>query len=232
MRWAVGHQEMALDGPRGSGSSGSLPSKPRPKRPVSSERKAFCMLSLKVRPMLMASPTDFIWVVRTGSAVGNFSKVKRGTLRHDIVDGRLEAGGRFPGNVVGQLVQGVPHCQLGRDLGYRKSGRLRGQGGRARDPRIHLDHHHDAHSPDCTANWMLDPPVSTPISRMHRKGLVPHDLILAIAQGLGRCHGDGIAGVHTHRIEVLDGTNHHAVVGPVPHDLHLELFPARRGSLR
>ena len=29
---------------------------------------------------VMASPTDFIWVVRGGSACGNFSKAKRGIL--------------------------------------------------------------------------------------------------------------------------------------------------------
>ena len=59
---------------------GSLLSKPKPQRPVSSERRHFCMLSLKVRPMAIASPTDFIEVVSTGLAVGNFSKVKRGIL--------------------------------------------------------------------------------------------------------------------------------------------------------
>ena len=58
----------------------SLPSAPNPALPVSSERSAFCIASLKVRPMAMASPTLFICVVRTGSALGNFSKVKRGTL--------------------------------------------------------------------------------------------------------------------------------------------------------
>ena len=36
--------------------------------------------SWKVRPMAMTSPTDFIWVVRRASAVGNFSNAKRGTL--------------------------------------------------------------------------------------------------------------------------------------------------------
>lgn len=30
--------------------------------------------------MAMTSPTDFIWVVRRASAVGNFSNAKRGTL--------------------------------------------------------------------------------------------------------------------------------------------------------
>ena len=62
------------------GALGPLPSNPNPKRPVSSDRSAFCIDSLNVRPMDIASPTDFICVVSTGSAVGNFSKVKRGTL--------------------------------------------------------------------------------------------------------------------------------------------------------
>ena len=63
-----------------SASSGylSLPSAPSPNRPVSSERNAFCSASLNVRPMAIASPTLFICVVNTGSAPGNFSKVKRG----------------------------------------------------------------------------------------------------------------------------------------------------------
>ena len=39
-----------------------------------------CSDSGKVRPMAMASPTDFIEVVSTGFAPGNFSKAKRGIL--------------------------------------------------------------------------------------------------------------------------------------------------------
>ena len=52
----------------------------RPVKPVSIERSAFCSDSGKVRPMAMASPTDFIEVVSTGLAPGNFSKAKRGIL--------------------------------------------------------------------------------------------------------------------------------------------------------
>ena len=52
----------------------------RPVRPVSIERSAFCSDSWKVRPIAIASPTDFIGVVSSGSAPGNFSKVKRGIL--------------------------------------------------------------------------------------------------------------------------------------------------------
>ncbi|WDT75954.1 MAG: hypothetical protein MPW16_01680 [Candidatus Manganitrophus sp.] len=47
---------------------------------ISSDRNAFCSDSLKVRPIAITSPTDFICVVRVGSALGNFSKAKRGIL--------------------------------------------------------------------------------------------------------------------------------------------------------
>ena len=52
----------------------------RPVSPVSMERSAFCSDSQKLRPMAMASPTDFIEVVSRGSAPGNFSNAKRGIL--------------------------------------------------------------------------------------------------------------------------------------------------------
>ena len=46
----------------------------------SSDRSAFCRASGKDRPIAIASPTDFMWVVSTGSAPGNFSKANLGTL--------------------------------------------------------------------------------------------------------------------------------------------------------
>ncbi|MCY1450112.1 hypothetical protein D9M71_668940 [compost metagenome] len=52
----------------------------KPATPTSSPRRAFCTDSWKVRPMAITSPTDFIWVVRRASALGNFSKAKRGIL--------------------------------------------------------------------------------------------------------------------------------------------------------
>ena len=44
------------------------------------DRSAFCSASVKLRPIDIASPTDFIVVVRVGSAAGNFSNANRGTL--------------------------------------------------------------------------------------------------------------------------------------------------------
>ena len=49
-----------------------------PAWPISRERIAFCRLSFMVRPIAITSPTLFICVVSTLSALGNFSKVKRG----------------------------------------------------------------------------------------------------------------------------------------------------------
>ena len=43
-------------------------------------RSAFCSASVKLRPIAIASPTDFMCVVSVGSAAGNFSKANRGTL--------------------------------------------------------------------------------------------------------------------------------------------------------
>jgi hypothetical protein len=51
-----------------------------PPSPGLEQRSAFCSASLKVRPIAIASPTDFICVVSVRSAPGNFSKAKRGIL--------------------------------------------------------------------------------------------------------------------------------------------------------
>ena len=59
---------------------GAGPRKKPGRRAFSSERRLFCSASPKLRPMAMASPTDFIWVPRVGSAPGNFSKAKRGAF--------------------------------------------------------------------------------------------------------------------------------------------------------
>ncbi|GAA3421676.1 hypothetical protein GCM10018952_69170 [Streptosporangium vulgare] len=46
----------------------------------SSERSAFCRASGKDLPIAIASPTDFMWVVRVWSAPVNFSNANLGTL--------------------------------------------------------------------------------------------------------------------------------------------------------
>ena len=64
----------------GSGLPSPISTSLKPVRPVSIERSAFCTNSAKVLPIDMASPTDFMEVVSSGSVPGNFSNVKRGIL--------------------------------------------------------------------------------------------------------------------------------------------------------
>ena len=52
----------------------------KPARPVSSERIALPSASRNVRPIAIASPTDFICGPRTLDADGNFSNANRGHL--------------------------------------------------------------------------------------------------------------------------------------------------------
>ena len=90
----------------------------------------------------MTSPTDFIWVVKTGLGLGKLFKRPAGNLGHHIIDRRLEAGRCLAGDVIADLVEPIADGKLGGDLGDRKPGRLAGQGAAAADPRIHLDHDH------------------------------------------------------------------------------------------
>jgi hypothetical protein len=56
------------------------PRRRRHLRRARGSRQAFANASWKVRPIPIASPTDFIWVPSVVSAPGNFSKAKRGNL--------------------------------------------------------------------------------------------------------------------------------------------------------
>jgi hypothetical protein len=65
----------------------------------------------------------------------------------------------------------------------------------------------------------------------HRDRRVAHDLVFLVGQRLRRRDRDRVAGVHAHRVEVLDRADDDAVVLLVAHDLHLELFPAEQRLL-
>ena len=60
---------------------------------------------------------------------------------------------------------------------------------------------------------------------------VAHRLVLAIGERHRRRDGDRVAGVHAHRIEVLDRADDHDVVVVIAHHLELELLPADDAAL-
>ena len=75
---------------------------------------------------------------------GELLEGEAGDLGDDIVDGRLKARRGHLGDVVVQLIQRVADSELRGDLGDGEAGGLRGQRGRPRDARVHLDHDHAA----------------------------------------------------------------------------------------
>ena len=82
-RWMVSRRPswgVAQARSRRSASAGGSSLKPNGPWLLSSDLRAFCSASGKLRPMAMASPTLFMWVVSVVSAPGNFSNANRGTL--------------------------------------------------------------------------------------------------------------------------------------------------------
>ena len=81
------------------------------------------------------------------------------------------------------------------------------------------------------ANCTFEPPVLDADLAQHRDRRVAHALVFLVGQRLRRRDGDRVAGVHAHRIEVLDRADDDAVVAAVAHDLHLEFLPAEHRFL-
>ena len=171
--------------------------------------------------------------LRRQAVVGQ-RELLEGKARHlgnDVVDRGLERRRRrTAGDVVLQLVERVAAGKLGRHFGDREAGRLRGQRRRARHARIHLD---DDHAAIVGIDGELDvgaAGVDADLAQ-HCDAGVAHDLVFLIGQRLGRRHGDRVAGVHAHGIEVLDRTDDDAVVVLVAHDLHFVFLPAEQRLL-
>ncbi len=165
-----------------------------------------------------------------GLGAGELLKREPRPLDHAVVDGGLEARRRGPGDVVGDLLQRVADGQPRGDLGDREPGGLAGQGARARHARVHLDD-------DDLVGGRVDRELHVGAAGLHADGadhrdrLVAQRLVLLVGQRLLRGDAHAVAGVHAHRVEVLDRAHDHHVVGVVAHHLELELAPAQHRLL-
>ena len=158
---------------------------------------------------------------------GKFLEGKAGNLGDHVIDGRFERGGRrAAGDIVGDFVERVADRELRRHLGDRKAGRLRGQRRGARHARVHLD---DDEPPVGRIDGELHIRSAGlhPDLAQHRDRGVAHDLVFLVGERQRRRDGDRIAGVHAHRIDVLDRADDDAIVFFVAHHLHLVFFPAQ-----
>ena len=146
-------------------------------------------------------------------------------LGYDIVDRRLKTRRGLLGDVVRNFIEGVANGQTCRDLCDRESRRFRCERRRARHTWVHFDD-------DLTAGLRVDSELHVRSTGLyadaahHCEGVVAHLLQLDVGQGLGRCHGDRIARVYAHRVDVLDRADDHLVVRVVTHDLELVFLPA------
>ena len=166
--------------------------------------------SLNVRPIAITSPTDFIVDVSAGSAPGELLEREPRDLHDHVVERGLERRGRLARDVVRDLVQPVADGEQRGDLRDREAGRLRGQRRRARDARVHLDQDHAGRRAGRTANCTFEPPVSTPIARMHGARRRASRWYSPVGERLRRRHRDRVARVHAHRVDVLDRADDHA----------------------
>src|SRR5579872_1305365 len=153
-----------------------------------------------------------------------FFELPLGNFYNDVVERRLETGRSLARDVVGDLIERVPYRQLGGNFGDRETGCFRGERRRARDSRIHLDHHHAAgggmHAELNIRSAGLDANLAN-----DGDGCIAHGLIFAVGESLYWSDGYRIAGVHAHGIEVFDRANNNDVVLEVAHHLKLIFFP-------
>ncbi len=148
-----------------------------------------------------------------------------GELDDHVVERRLEARRRGLRQVVRDLVERVADGELRRHLGDRVAGGLARERRGAGDARVHLDH---AQLAGLALTRELDVGAAglDPDCADHAGGGVAELLEGLVREGHLRRHGDRVAGVDAHRVEVLDRADDHHVVPRVPHHLELELVPA------
>ena len=151
-------------------------------------------------------------------------------LDDHVVDGGLEAGHRVAGDVVGDLVQRVADGELGAHLGDGEAGGLGGKGGGAGHAGVHFDDHELAVLRVQAELHVGAAVFHADLAHDGLGGLADHRGLFA-GKGLHRGHGDGVAGMHAHRVEVFDGADDDAVVLLVAHHFDFDFLPAEHGLL-
>ena len=146
-------------------------------------------------------------------------------LDDHVVERRLERGRGRARDVVRDLVEGVAGGEARGDLRDREARRLRGQRGRTRHARVHLDD-------DDAARLGVNRELDVTAAGVHAHGAddgdtdVAQTLHLAVGEGQRRSDRDRVTRVHADRVDVLDRTHDDDVVRLVAHELELVFLPA------
>ena len=138
---------------------------------------------------------------------GKFLELPLGNLDDDVVERRLETGRRLARDVVGDFVERVADGELGGDFRDGKAGRLRRQSAEERETRGFISM--TTMRPLCGIDGELDVGAAGLDANLadHGDGGIAHGLVFAIGECLRGGDGDGVARMHAHGIEVLDGAD-------------------------
>ena len=168
--------------------------------------------------------------LRAESAIraGKLFKLPLGNFHDDVVDGGFEAGRGFLVMSLGISSRDMPTARraailaIGKPVALLASAELRETRG------IHFD---DGHA----AVFGIDGELDVGAAGFHAdfaddgRGGIAHALVFLVGECLRGSHGDGIAGVNAHGIEIFDGADDHEVVAVVAHDFEFVFFPAEDG---
>ena len=147
-------------------------------------------------------------------------------LDDDVVDRRLEARRRDAGDVVVDLVERVADRQPRGDLGDREARSPCEASAEERDTRGFISITRISSVSRVDRELHVGAAGLDADRADHRDRLVAQLLVEAVGERLLRRDRDRVAGVHAHRVDVLDRADDHDVVGAVAHHLELELAPA------
>ena len=143
----------------------------------------------------------------------------------DVVERGLERRRRLLGDVVRQLVERVADGEQRGQLRDREAGRLARKSRRARHPRVHLDHAQ-------LVGLRMNRELHVRSARGHTdparggEGGLTEPLVRGVGERLLRRDRPRVAGVHAHRVKVLDRADDDRVPCAVDHHLELVLLPA------
>ncbi len=156
---------------------------------------------------------------------GEFLERKARHFHHDIIDGRLERGRSRLRHVVQNFIERIAHRQLRRDLRNREARCLGCQRRTPAHARVHLDHHHAAILGVHRELHVGTARIHADFAQ-HGDARIAHDLVFFIRQRQRWGDGNAIAGMHAHRVDILDGAHDNAVICLIAHHLHFVFFPA------
>ena len=153
-----------------------------------------------------------------------FGQVPAGNLAHHVVQRGFEKGGGRLCDRILQFEKSVAQAEFGRHESQRITGRFRGKGRRAAQPRVDFDHAvvipvgtegilHVAFADDAQVAHDVD-------------GFLPQEMEFVVGQGLRGSHYDALARMDAQRVEILHVADGDAVVVAVAYDLVFNLFPA------